>query len=321
MIAIPLQEERDLELHQRLSLPFPAWRVSRMWTRLAFFVLSCFATSFLFGLLQLMELPKGWITAIATVGFAEYLVLRKKFLRTGIEEGFYIAGLCAFIFGLPGEGKPEAVLLFVLAFLIAGVRLANGLFVAVGGLLIVAYAGWKSELPVTAVVAFTIFVFAALLNARTFARPFASFAMAILTTVLLPLAALLFWENLNPLLIVVPVGLGWIAITRRDRPLLLAALFTSIVVAVHTFKDLPWPWEQKLLSSGVALLVVAMATQRLLRNRGAGITSDRLTDVPQADAIEMAGAVVITPTAAAAKEPELKTGGGSFGGAGATGEF
>jgi len=139
-----------------------------------------------------MLLPKGYVTAVMTIGLAEYLVARKRFLRTGIEESLYISGLCALIAGLPGKGSDEVILLFAGAFLIAGVRLANALFIAVAPLLIVLYVAIESrDSGPAAACALGMFVIAAVLQSRTIKRPFLSQALSILTALLLPLGILL----------------------------------------------------------------------------------------------------------------------------------
>jgi hypothetical protein len=331
MIAIPLQDERELALAHRLSLPSPNWRVSRSWTRIAFFILACMATSTFFGLLALLHLPKGWIAAIVAVGFAEHLVRNKRFLRTGIEEGFYIAGLCAFIFGLPSEGKPEAALVFMAAFLIAGFRVANGLFVAVAAALAIVYAGWKAEsVEAAAAAATVIFAIAALLHAREIARPFLDSAAAILTASLAPLALILWWVEVwekvplwqLALAAIACVAMAAIALVRRDRALLLGGIGVFAIAALEVSNRLTAPWEWKLLAAGITSLVAALVLNRMLRNRERGITSDKLIDIEHAGVIEMAGAAIVTPAAIPERKDDgLQTGGGSFGGAGATGDY
>lgn len=344
--SISSAEERALELHERASrwrgaglltddelsaIPKPERRTSRLWTRIAFFVLACLATSMFYGLLVLMQLPKGIVTGAFAVGFAEFLLLRKRFLRTGIEEGFYIAGLCAVIVGLPGESRPEVILLFVLAFLLAGIRLANALFIAGAAMLVVVYAGAKSEDSFsTGTIAFVLFLAGAFLNQRRMARPFVSSGVAILTALLLPLAAILWSYAFSPskaplsliaAIFATAVTAGAIAIRRRDRALLIGSTLTLIVSLVLAGNHVDAPWEWKLLAGSAASLAVVLVIDRRLAGRRFGITSEKLSDIAHADLIEMAGAVAVAPQTDRDPQPQRASGGGAFGGAGATGEF
>ncbi|HXG58450.1 MAG TPA: hypothetical protein VNL91_05470 [Thermoanaerobaculia bacterium] len=344
LIAISTADERAMALHAEASswqraglltagelarLPRPQWRTSHTWTRIAFFVLAVLATGALFALLTLMLLPKGYVTAAITVGLAEYLVARKRFLRTGIEEGLYISGLCSLIAGFPGDGSEEVILLFAAAFLLAGVRLANALFISVAPLLVVLYVALESggSWP-AALCALLMFVAAALLQSRTIERPFLSHALSILTALLLPLATLLWfveWWPAVPLTAIAlaaaaAAGLGAIAVLRRDRALLAASLLTLLVAVAHLFPHFAFSWEWVLLVLGVASLALSLLADRLLRGRERGITSRKLADLEHEDMIEMAGAVALAPERQAPPD-QRPGGGGSFGGAGATGQF
>lgn len=351
LIAIPLEDERLLAFHARATgwrragmldegelaaVTKAPWRTSRLWTRAAFFVLAVLASVMLYGFLTLLSLPRGYATAALTIAFAELLIRKKKFIRTGIEEGFYTAGLCAFIFGLPGKGEPEAIFLFVAAFAFAGFRLANGLLVAVAALLIVLYAGVKGEDAATAgAAAALMFGVAAFLNARDIARPFLAFACALLSAVLWPLATLLwfaeFWSHRVPagLLLIAAAAaaaLTVIALLRRDRALLAAGVAAIAITAVHTAEHIALAWEWLLLTGGVTTLAVALVANRVLRGRASGITSDRLEELAHADVIELAGATTLGPAAAERQAPQgpsvqTSTSGGSFGGAGSSGEY
>jgi len=115
-------------------------------------------------------------------------------------------------------------------------------------------------------------------------------------------------------------GLGAIAAFRRDRTLLGPSLLTLIVATAFLFPRIDLPWEWTLLAVSVASLSLSLLANRLLQARERGITSRKLAHVEHEEMIEMAGAAAVTPERPATPE-QRPGGGGSFGGAGATGEF
>ena len=65
---------------------------------------------------KLTEIPGGgYVTAAISLALAEWLIRTRHFFGTGIESALWLGGLFAFIFGLPGEGSTEVILLFAAA--------------------------------------------------------------------------------------------------------------------------------------------------------------------------------------------------------------
>src|SRR5579859_2908656 len=134
MLPTP-EEERDLRASQ--------WRRMPLAAEIAFFVLTAIAVEAFYGLCRLLQLPQGWLTLGVAIATAEWLIQKKRFWRTGVESALWIGGLVAFIFSLPSSGEPEAILVFVAAFALAGWRLRNAVFGTIAVVLIFVYLGVK----------------------------------------------------------------------------------------------------------------------------------------------------------------------------------
>src|SRR5437588_7523520 len=98
----------------------------------------------LVGVGALFLLSKGWITAVIALATAEWLIRRGGFRETGVEAALWLGGLFAFIAGLPSQHKPEALLVFALAAVIAGARVRNPWFGALAVVLVLIYLDQKS---------------------------------------------------------------------------------------------------------------------------------------------------------------------------------
>ena len=93
----------------------PRWKHSGLILGALFFVLTLIGVVALFWFCDLVGVPKGFTTMVLAIAAAELLIYGLHFFGTGIESALWIGGLFAFIFGLPSEGKPEALLVFALA--------------------------------------------------------------------------------------------------------------------------------------------------------------------------------------------------------------
>ena len=141
-------DERALELRARgFDAPLAvAWRRNSLGLSIVFFVLTAIAVLATFGFFKLIDLPgAGFITAAICLALAEWLIRTRSFFGTGIESALWLGGLFAFIFGLPGEGRTEVVLLFAAASAIAGWRVRNALFGGLAMALVIGYFIAKNQ--------------------------------------------------------------------------------------------------------------------------------------------------------------------------------
>lgn len=365
--AVSVDEERQLELRNRVSgwkggallsdeeaarllaaIPTP-WRVSGIAGRIVSFGLSVLLVVAAFWFFDLLNLPKGFLAALLAVGAAEYLIRSRKLLRTGIEEGLYIAGLYAFIFGLPGEGAPEAMLLFVAASSIAALRLRQPLFAVVALVQLVAYVIWRAdkanigELNIGLLVAaLTLLcsVVALRLSRRLWESPAVDAVFAIIVAVA-PVAtysALMAGYGgekvpvvFGALLVAYGAILFFVGIRERmHAPLVGAALLVG-VIAFDLGARMPLLREWKLIGGGIVLLAATLVAERRLRGRRRGLTSDALESIRDQEVLDMAAAAALAPHGRphTPEQPEPSpevtessdSSSSSFGGGGSTGGY
>lgn len=354
LIAISAADERDLALRAKLlawkkggaavpdelTRPRSGWRVSRLFSRIAFFVLALLAAASFWGLCELLSFHGELVTGVSALVLAEVLI-RRRFLRTGIEEAFYIAGLCALIFAIPSEGSVEGLLLFAAAFAVAGARLAEPLFVAAAPYFVIAYLSDKTHHEtVGGLASLVIFGVAVVLARAEQQRPFVAHALDLLKATALPVGFLLLYVVFDsPSLIpysFLALGLGvggaamFQALRDHDRALLIGGGLTLTLAAAllgGRLDVLPHEWE--MILAGSVVMIVTMHLHRRLAGRRIGITSDAITSVEGIDSLEVAATL-----AAAAAEGQGRDGAaapvvsraessstGSFGGAGASGDY
>ena len=298
-----------------------AWKTSRLWTRIMFFALGLVCVAALFGCLDVLDVPgEEWITGIACIAIGEWLVRRGRFIHSGIEETLWIAGLYLMIFGLPGPPRNEGLLLFAAASFLAGARLLNGLFVAAALFYVFAYVStqWNEELG--AIVAIVVTIAAVAAATRILLRPFHDRALTWIVLIA-PLYAsiILVVEKSLTLLVVMAILLGALlaaGLRFRLHPPLLSALIVGVVLAGEISRRSRLLTETELFIWGLLAFAVAIVSTRAFRGRQRGVTSDRILDDPVLGLAEIAGTVVIAPTAEA--QPHR---GGEFGGGGATTEW
>jgi hypothetical protein len=338
-----IADERELAMRQRFaSVRAIAGATKTPWQRsstpiaLLFFGLTLFAIAATFGLFALLELPKGLLTAILAIGIAELLIQQRKMFGTGIESALWIGGLFAFLFGLPSEGSVEALLAFAAAAAIAGLRMRNACFGLLGALLVILYLGvaahgttfWSGG---AALLALVFALGGALGSLRIWSRP-SSDALAALLAVTMPVVAyvtgriLASRDAFDPRVAAVFGALAVLLLTiglrRRDHVLLVAGLITVACVAIEARELFLHSDEARLLTAGLLLLTITALVARALRGRTRGIVAAPTAITPLEEAIQLGGAIALThPQTPPDSGPELKPGGGAFGGAGASGDF
>jgi hypothetical protein len=341
-----VEEEREMALREqfgsRVALPLPEgrWSSSSSIAAAVFFVLTCLAIGAFFGLLALFHMAKGFVTAVFCIALAEYLIRKRRMFGTGIESALWLGGLFAFIFGLPSEGKVEALLVFAAASAIAGFRMRNAFFGALAAILIVGYLAVKFErweltgrhafFVIAVIVALVVAVASALALLRTWQRPstealFASLAVSMLLTAFIVgkfESWSLHFDIRIALTFLVLAAIFLVAgVWFRHHVLLLCA---AIATACATFdlQDLvDWNWEWKVIAAGVVMFVVGAGLGRFLRERTTGLVVTGADSSLMGLAQAAATFVVSHPVEPAPAESGFAGGGGSFGGGGASGGY
>ena len=310
------------------------WRLARTIVRIVGFVVGAVLVASLFGFLSLLEMPgKGIATAIVSIAVAEVLIARGRFWKSGIEEVLWIGGLFAIIFDLPGPARNEGLLLFAFASLLAAIRLLQPWFATafVGFVVMYLVTEFERDL-VAATLVYLIGAAALLLLSHKWKMPFVENALSMIVLCSLPLAYLLlrFVAEVGSDLSLLAGAVSMIVffasgLALRNRAPLWGALLTSGLVLFEAATRIVIAAEWKWLIAGVALVAIAQLVDRILRNRESGITSRR-EPVSEIYALAETAAAHAASVASRPEQPEplppdRESGGGSFGGAGASGDY
>lgn len=308
-------DERRRELERRLGIS----RAHHLWLSCVFFFLTSLmvaAMFFLFG--------ETVVAGVASIVLAELLIRRWKFDWPGVISAFWLGGLFALIATLPHSGKPEALLLLAAASAIAGWRVRNALFGALTVVLVIAYFA-EIDAHVTALVTGIAIAAAALIaRAREWQRPSTDdlfIALLLAAPVAGAVASIertsILWALAYVALAVAEVGFGE---RKRDRVALMAAAI-SLVIAVVTLREVfAFALEWKLIASGAILFAIAAVVSKKLRGHTRGLV---LTPEKRAyeEALRIFGTAAFAPHVAHEPVQQPVGAGGSFGGAGATGDY
>jgi len=315
-------EERAMAFSKRVE----SWRTVSTTTAIAFFVLTVLAIAAFDWFCDLLTLPNGWATAIVAIAVAEFLIRRGRLWGTGVEGALWIGGLFAFIFALPSSGKPEAVLTFVAAAAISGWRVRNALFGALAVVLVTVYLILR-EWPWSAMLfSVAVAVVALLALIRTWKRPSTETLWNVLAVVM-PVAGLaggLQATNSKSDVRVVAlfVALAGFAlalgIRRRVRGALIAGIVDIVIAGVAAHDFIPFSLETRLILVGATTLAIAGTIARALRGRGRGFV---ITPTSPARETLLNIVPAFLPTPSGSSSPQPVSGGGTFGGAGASGQF
>ncbi|HXH95151.1 MAG TPA: hypothetical protein VNN25_26490 [Thermoanaerobaculia bacterium] len=342
----PSVEEERTEALRRLHVADVAatpWRHNGIMLRIVFSVLAIVALAALFGFFAILSLPKEWLTGIAAIGAAEWLIRRHHFFSTGLESTLWIAGLFCLIFTLPSSGKVEAVLAFAFAAGLAGWRMRDAFFGVCAVVLVVVYVAAKWDFVVlTMFVAGVLALAAAIAMRRVWQRPttewlFAGIALAMPVT---GWAATIFMRVFHNFATSLPVALILTAtavvllamgVLCRDRVLLISGTISLALVAVELQDRISLPMEAKLVTFGLAFIAAGAILARSLRRATSGFVTTPVRVAAYDEAMQIGGILAVAPHgdhAAASHDaggPQLSDSAGptdkSFGGAGAGGGF
>jgi hypothetical protein len=312
------------------------WRRVGPILRVVFFVLTLNVLGAIFGFALLLRLPRGVIILIVAITAAEVLIRGVKFFGTGIESALWIGGLCGFIFGLPSQGKVEALLVFAAAAAIAGWRVLNPLFGGIALVLVAVYLAVKTESwEVSLLFCAGMTIIALLVLGRRLERE-SSETLFWVTLLVMPItgyvAAFVTWilhrghTTTNVPLAVSMLALAAIllasGVMRRARVELVAGFICLVLAAVELQLMFVYAAETKLIAAGLALVVIGAILSRVLRGKTQGFVVTPTSVTRYDEAMQIAATVALAPHhQAEAAAPQRESGGGGFGGAGASGEF
>jgi hypothetical protein len=312
----PIAEDERRAIEQRLET---GWRSNGVIVSIVFFVLTLVAVAALFFLCELLKLPKGWITAGISIGVAEVLIGRFRFFGTGVESALWFGGLFAWIFGLPSEGKPEALLLFAAACAISGYRVRNPFIGSAGAIFVIAYLGAKHWYLAALVAGIVVAAFALFELMRVWQRPSTEILFILLLIVAPITGAASSIEHTSLLWAFAYVALAAAAFTFGVRGRHRGALYggaVSTVIAVVVVRELfNFAPEWKCIAAGALLFGISVMISRALRTKRDGFVM-----APMKTRYEEA-LVLLAPQSKMETAPQPVGGGGTFGGAGATGSF
>lgn len=316
-----LKDEKLLrpELAAQLEQP---WRTNGVIVQAIFFVLTCIGILAFYGFLSLLKIGyAGVITAVVAIALAEWLIRSWRWYRTGVEAALWIGGLLAAISELPRSGTPESILVIAAAFAIAGARVRQPLFGAVAVLCVVYYCEDRFDLGVVAALVLSAAALFALL--RTWQRPSNEWLL-IAIALALPFAGISHadpeWRTTTIVLYAVYAAVAFaLAVKRPHHAFFLAGMIGAAIAASEVAQLIDIEPEAPLFIAGALLLGIAFAVTRALhdRTRGLVLTPAKLT--PFDDELELAATFAMKPETPVSEAP--KTGGGSFGGAGASGDY
>lgn len=323
-----VEEERAKALDARLGRKSTSpWKSNGLVLSIVFFFLTLLGVGAF-----IIFFRNGILGAIVCIGIAELLIQKKKFFGTGIESALWASGLGLFLSALPSSGKIEALLVIALCAVIAGVRVRSAFFGTIAACLVVGYAGAKWDDPWPAVVVALAIAFASIVAmTRVWKRPSTEELFAWLAIVM-PFAAYASplirfqWKPQMAIALVFAIfGLTSmaIAIKRLDRATLISAAISLAIASAEARELFHRALEVRLMIAGALLIAIAAVISRVLRNKTTGFVTTPSSMTRYDEAMQLAGAFAMAhanPQSANAA-PQRESGGGNFGGAGASGDY
>jgi len=327
MIWPSVADERAMALDALLPKKNAAlpWRTNGFFLTIAFFFLTVLGAGVFAALFQ-----GSIVVAVLCLIAAEVLIQKFRFFGTGIESALWAVALAIVIFKLPHSGTKEGILVVALAAAIVGLRMRNAFFGAVAAIVVIAYTAAKWNEPWPAIIAsLSIAVLCVLALLIEWQRP-SNEALFGFIAVVMPLsgyvAAVVTDEMKTQLMIAAVYAIFGVAvlalgIARRDRLTLITAASAIAIAFVEARNLLQASDEVKLIASGALLVVIGAAISRALRDktRGFVVTPSQISGLD--DAMQLAGTISAAHANPTQVEPHRESGGGNFGGAGASGNY
>lgn len=300
------------------------WKSNGLLVRLVFFFFASLALGTFYGFWRAIGLPgPGILTALAGIGLAEYLIRTRKWFWTGVEEALWVGGGLAFLSALPSSGKPESLLVAGAVFAASGVRVRNPLFGAIAAICVMVWAEMRFDGGTVVAIAMASVAMVALL--RAWKRPSTEW-LFVATTLVLPLAGRFaadgkWWQMTIALYAIFGIAALLLAMLRRHHAFFLAAMIGLSIATVDAARRVVMPMEMKLAIAGACLLALAFAVSRALRGRTNGFVLAPAKFTPFDEEMHIAGSMAAASADAPPAHQQPVSGGGGFGGAGASGEY
>jgi hypothetical protein len=303
------------------------WKSHRLVVQVVFFVLAVIGVATFYGFLAAAGVPgRGFVTGIAVIALAEYLIRERRWFGTGVEAALWLGGVIALITELPRSGTPEALLVLALGVALAGFRVRNPLFGAGAAVLVVAWSEWRFDLGF--IVGLAIASGALIALVRTWRRPSTEW-LWISFAIVLPVAG---WFAAGPewrettiafcaAFALVALAL---ALSRRHHAFFVSAAIGLALAIASIAQALDARPELVFAISGAFLLATSLGASRVLRGRREGFVLTPLRVAVIDDDVMAIGGALGASHATATSAPGAETrpqGDGGFGGAGATGSF
>lgn len=319
-------DERAAALHEVYPRAPLAWRQNGLVLRIVFFFLVCFGAGAFVALAALMMLPAQFVTGVAAIALAEWLIAKKRFFWTGIELALWLLGVMNLILSLPSSHKAEALLVIAGGLAVAGFRLRNALGGVAAAVCVVIYAGVKTDGLAAPLVAVALTLLAAIAVTHEWQRRSTEQLLQAFVLVLpatgYVVAALVEKTTPHPFAMFAMLALALLilGVRHRDRVLLIAGVFAmSITAGDLSWKYLDLAFEWKLIDAGVLTLLIALILSRLLRHRTRGFVASPEAAKSYEEAIQLLGAMHVVHAPARDPSPAgFEAGGGGFGGGGAS---
>jgi hypothetical protein len=312
-----LEREKLLTPEIAATLEQP-WRTNGIVVQAVFFALTVIAIVALY----LMIDEKGFITGVVALAAAEYLIGSRRWFFTGVEAGLWLGGLVAMITDLPSSDRPESILVFAAACAIAGARVRNPLFGAAAAALVAQYFEDRGDLGVLASIAIGMLALLAL--HRTWRRPTTEWLFVAIALVV-PWVGYdhvdRVWQDVTIVLYAAYGALAlYLGLRIRHHACFLASIIGFGISGLELGDKLHFiPLEARFALAGALLLGIAFAVSRGLRDHTEGFVLTPAKFTPMDQELELAATFAMKPETAQIETQ--KSGGGSFGGAGASGEF
>lgn len=295
-------------------------RTHKVLLRATLFVLTCVGVLALnFFLHEIGVRRQGIAAGVIAIAVAELLILKARWWWTGVEEALWIGGAYSLISELPSRGTPESLLVLAAGAAIPGARVRNPLFGALAAGFVANYFEERFDLGVLAALAIALLAAFGLL--RTWQRP-SNEHLCVAVAAILPLVgyaqADAEWRSAT-IALYLAFGLVslFLAVRYRHHALFLCGAIGIGIASVEFARTLGVALEAKLAIGGAILLAGSWLVSRALRDRTTGIVTTPSKLTPFDDELEIAATVALPR----ADFDQKSTGGGEFGGAGATGKY
>ena len=264
-------------------------------------------------------------TGILCLVVGELLLYRKN-AQPGVVAALWLGGLFALISALPHTGKPEGLLLFAVACAIAGARVRNPFIGAFASVFVVTYFFEINARESALATGVFIAAISLVLLARQWHRPSTELFL-ILLMIVAPIAgavASMDSVSISWSLAYIALAIAELAfaILKRHQASLYGAAVSVTIAAIMLRELSPLAMEWKLIIAGTLLFAVSVAISRALRGKTSGFVMTPFKETTE-EALRMFGTLALTPHSESPVPANSQPvgGGGSFGGAGASGKF